>query len=531
MRIFSVLLCSFTSLALFPIATTAFDTITGTQTITGNQTIVSAGDVFELGFFTRGSSKKWYLGIWYRNIPTDTVVWVANRDNPLTNSTGVLKIADDGNIVLVDQAANPIWSSNQPTAANTVAQLLDSGNFVLREENDENPENYIWQSFDHPTDTLLPGMKLGWDSKTGLNRYLTSWKSSDDPSSGNYSFKLDINGFPEVYLLNNQVRVYRSGPWNGLRFSGVPEMNTAFIFTFTFRRDQNEEFYSFELRNKSLYSRLLVNTSGTLQRYTWIDESKLWNLFWYAPKDQCDFYLECGVYGVCDTNASPVCNCMTGFEPKNPQAWYFRDGSDGCVRKTELNCANDGFLPLNNMKLPQSSSSFVDDGMSLADCETMCRSNCSCKAYANSNITGGGSGCVIWTTDLLDMRQYAAAEGGQDLYLKVAASDLGQGGSGSGSTGTENGSNKTKVIIMVGPIERSQDFLLNEAVIRSNNDYSGESPTDDLELPLFDFGTIVMATDNFSDANKLGQGGFGCVYKGLLDMLSKMLYSGCLAFE
>ena len=32
-------------------------------------------------------------------------------------------------------------------------------------------------------------------------------------------------------------------------------------------------------------------------------------------------------------------------------------------------------------------------------------------------------------------------------------------------------------------------------------------------LPLFDLRTINAATDNFSIANKLGQGGFGLVYK------------------
>jgi hypothetical protein len=34
-----------------------------------------------------------------------------------------------------------------------------------------------------------------------------------------------------------------------------------------------------------------------------------------------------------------------------------------------------------------------------------------------------------------------------------------------------------------------------------------------LESLQFNFGTIRLATDNFSEANKLGQGGFGVVYK------------------
>jgi len=61
--------------------------------------------------------------------------------------------------------------------------------------------------------------------------------------------------------------------------------------------------------------------------------------------------------------------------------------------------------------------------------------------------------------------------------------------------------------------ERSQDFLINEGVLSSDREQSGESNMDDLELPLFDFNTITMATNNFSEENKLGQGGFGSVYK------------------
>ena len=35
----------------------------------------------------------------------------------------------------------------------------------------------------------------------------------------------------------------------------------------------------------------------------------------------------------------------------------------------------------------------------------------------------------------------------------------------------------------------------------------------DLKSLQFDFGTIIIATNNFSEANKLEKGGFGVVYK------------------
>jgi len=54
---------------------------------------------------------------------------------------------------------------------------------------------------------------------------------------------------------------------------------------------------------------------------------------------------------------------------------------------------------------------------------------------------------------------------------------------------------------------------MNEGVLSSNREQFGESNMEDLELPLFDFNTITMATNNFSEENKLGQGGFGSVYR------------------
>lgn len=534
MRTLTILSLAFFT-TLIPISTsTSLDTLSSTESLTDDRTLVSAGEVFEFGFFRPGSTG-WYLGIWYKKISFKTVVWVSNRDTPLPNSSATLKFGEHGSLILLDPSGNMSWSSNKTGAVNPVLQILDSGNLVVREESEDDPEKFLWQSFDYPGDTLLPGMKLGWDLNSSFDRYLSSWKTTSDPSTGDYTFKLDYRGFPEIFLRNKQGVQYRSGPWNGNRFSGVPEMAPMSGIQFSFVDNDDEVYYTFSISDNSVLTRLMVGPSGDLDRFIWIESIQSWNRFWYAPKDQCDDYKECGPYGVCDSNASPVCECLKGFEPRDPNAWSLRDGSGGCVRKTRLECRTDKFWTAKNVKLPESTTAFIDRNMSTEECRKMCAENCSCKAYANADIHNGGTGCVTWSGELIDIRNYAA--GGQVLYVRLAASEL------------DTGWTAKRIIIIVavavgicvllsglcvlwkrkalknmckektetrGPREKSQDFLLNEVVISKKEYYSGERDKDELELPLFDYCTVAMATNNFSEETKLGQGGFGSVYKGTL---------------
>lgn len=353
---FSIFFTTFLFLSFFPAGISSADTITSSQSLAAGQSIVSSNDVFQLGFFTPDNNTSWYVGIWYKNIPGPTYVWVANRDSPLKNSSSaVLRIGDGGNLVIEDgQVSNSggsiVWSSNLTAVANPtnlVAQLLDTGNLVVREASDE--QNYLWQSFNFPTNTLLPDMKLGSDLKSGeaqapptrigyflyhsfaafsrfggsrrfscyltslqsydstaallglkwflvvaslvfsgLNRYIASWKSINDPSAGEYSFKLDIHGFPEAFLEDKRRgTIYRSGPWNGVQFSGVPEMVSTKNMNFTFVSSQDEIYYSYHVNNPGLISRLIVNASGSLQRLTWVPDSMSWSLFWYILTSFC----------------------------------------------------------------------------------------------------------------------------------------------------------------------------------------------------------------------------------------------------
>ncbi|KAH0985560.1 hypothetical protein GBA52_012737 [Prunus armeniaca] len=139
---------------------------------------------------------------------------------------------------------------------------------------------------------------------------------------------------------------------------------------FNFVTKQDEVYYSFSLQNKLEleYSGLTVSPNGDVQQITWVESTKMWNIFQYPPKDQCDSYGECGPFGICDTNASPVCKCVRGFQPKNLEAWNLGNGLDGCVRKRELKCTKDKFLRLRSVKLPESGGAFVDGDISLEAC-------------------------------------------------------------------------------------------------------------------------------------------------------------------
>ncbi|KAL0308039.1 UNVERIFIED_CONTAM: G-type lectin S-receptor-like serine/threonine-protein kinase [Sesamum calycinum] len=371
--------CFFPLLIIFPLIlqliSAASDTINATQSIRDGETLVSSGGRFELGFFSPENSSNRYLGLWFKNLTVTTIVWVANRGVPLTKHRGILRVIEPGLLVLLNDTNGIVWSSNTSRAVqNPMAQLLDDGNIVVRDVDDESPENFLWQSFDHPTDTYLPGGDV----------------------------------------------VYRIGPWNGIRFSGTPNAREDPTYRLSFVMNETEVTYREDTIDKSVVSRFTVNPNGVAQRLTWVDRTQGWVTYMNMPADICDTYKLCGAYGRCNIANSPSCGCLERFVPKDPQAWVGADWSNGCIRRANLSCQGDVFLRYSGIKLPDSRNSWYNTSMTLDECRTHCSRNCSCTAYTQLNISSG-SGCLFWLGDLVDIR--SLSPDGQDIYIRMASSE------------------------------------------------------------------------------------------------------------
>ncbi|CAN4092224.1 unnamed protein product [Withania somnifera] len=463
-----------------------------------------------MGFFSPSDSSMRYIGIWYKKIlPMQTVVWVANRDEPLTNTSSVvLKVTKPGILVLLDDKNAILWSTNTSRSAqNPVALLLDSGNLVVKEANDDNPEKFLWQSFHFPTDTFLPNMKLGKNFQTGQDVYLSAWKNESDPTPGEFTLHIDPTGYPRALIKRGTSVSGSSGPWNGLHWSGdrAPPQNKSSTYKVQFVFNEEEVYYSYYFINNLLLPRLVLTSYGYLQGLVWVDQTKSW-LYISLPPNICDAYSLCGAYGSCNIDHSPVCTCLEKFVAKYPQQWVKGDWSNGCIRRKAFDCNKEHvFLKYSGIKLPDTKYSQYNKTMTLDRCRDLCSRNCSCTAYSSLDISNGGKGCLFWFGELIDIKKMP---GGQDIYIKMASSEL----------VSETGSNRrTAMILAVSFSLLMAMVLLGLILLLYKWKKNRLKLKEEFELPLFQLSTIKRATNNFSVNNKIGEGGFGPVYKGIVE--------------
>ncbi|CAL5335854.1 unnamed protein product [Camellia sinensis] len=602
------------------------NTILHGQSITASNTIVSAGNRFELGFFNPGkgsSTMNYYLGIWYKSISEQTVVWVANRDYSFTDSSVALLISADGNLVIVkgkisymltnissndgvSEWKNPTvhigdsiifkhkydyklyifqnrgafnlcnftqaslltkpnsnsftWhpsrtgifyfsfnngtlkscqsaqklaitvSLSPPQNSATSPELSPAaspapssgGNLVLR---DETSGDLLWESFDYPSHSLLPGMKLGrFNNWFYWKRWsLISWKSREDPSPGVFSLESDPLGMHQFFIRKGYQKYWTSGVWNGKSFPMIPDM-TAHNINITFSFNPSGGYFTYSVTDASVTIIIVLDVSGKLQLLLWSETNHQWDLLWSQLSQQCEVDAYCGAFSSCSQKALRFCQCLPGFEPLSIENWNAGDMSGGCARKAPLQCSNrsqangkkDQFLWISKVRLPVNPVILQHRGGS--DCKSACLGNCSCSAYAY-----GSDGCSIWSEDLFNVEQLTNDDPhGGDFYLKLADSEF---------LSRDSRSKWWKWLILALAVSMTlsalvycmwrrtlqkragKDLMLFDIGTSIGTSKSLIGGKKEVDLLLFSFASVSIATDNFSDTNTLGEGDFGPVYK------------------
>ncbi|KAG5578778.1 hypothetical protein H5410_049405 [Solanum commersonii] len=494
--------------------------------------LISPKRKFLLGFFSPNvSNNQRFVGIWYVDGPKNSFVWVANRDKPIFDKNGVFTIEKNGNLVVKNGRGDLMWTNNVTAMNNNcTAHLSDYGNLMMFNGNNKE----LWQSFQHPTDTFLLDMRFY------LDEVLRSWTSESDPSPGRYSLGVNTRGSPQIVILDGEKRRWRSGYWDGRIFTGVTDMKPEYLHGFKLYNEGDKLYFTYTVADSSDLVRFHISPTGYELEQRWDKDNENWSIIQSHPSGDCDLYNLCGNFAKCDVTYLKKCICLVGFVPKDLGQWNARNWSEGCVRRKELECRGnnsvlksgsgkrDGFFEMEKIKLPD----FADTAylQNIDECRSMCLENCSCTAYAFVS----GINCMMWSGDLVDMQQFQ--EGGNTLYVRLANSEFA-------------GSNRTVKIVVI-PVMVAGAFLVCMVVFllckykaktrvsnrinqmeTSEPTRSGEFSMDtsgagDLsieghqgsgsELIFFSFSGVAAATDNFSNENKLGQGGFGPVYKGKL---------------
>ncbi|PUZ44059.1 hypothetical protein GQ55_8G059000 [Panicum hallii var. hallii] len=407
------------------------------------------------------------------------VIWSANPDNPV-NHDATLSFTREGDLLLQDGNGAMVWSTATKSKSVVAGMRLDvSGNLVLT--NTDNSS--VWQSFDHPTDTLVMGQSLCTGMNLSVMTSDTKWPSG---------------------------RVYLSAWWNGLLYSFEPAGYTRLFETDTvspcsdFRNGSFgllEKMFSLPLARSLQFMRLEPDGHLRLYEMQGDGQGSLMVFDVLSTKmNFCDYPMACGDYGVC-SKGQCSCPSLSNFKFQNerlPNAGCKPLSSPTCNQAQQYH----QLVQVNNVSY-FSKSVFTLFAASTSEnvCKKSCLIDCSCKAVVfEKNIYGIDGGYCLLVSENMAI---SFAENSSDhfsVFVKI------QG----------NHSEKRRISIIVAS-SISGFFLISILVcvaVWKKYKKDEEPPFDAIPgIPKrFSLDELEVATGHFSI--KLGGGGFGSVFKG-----------------
>nr|KYP41141.1 Putative receptor protein kinase ZmPK1 [Cajanus cajan] len=308
------------------------------------------------------------------------MVWMANRENPVNGKRSKLSLLQTGNLVLFDAGQQNVWSSNTVSLALTELRLKDDGNLVLHEFQGGN-SLLLWQSFDFPTHTLLPGQPLTRHTQ------LVSSRSESNHSSGFYKlFFDDDNVLRLIYDGPDVSSVYWPNPWLVSWDAGRSTYNSSrFAALDSLGRFLSSDDFTFKTSDYGVVNkrRLKIDCDGNLRVYTMRDdESNRWFVSWQARADTCNIHGICGANSVCsyDAKVGRKCSCLPGHRVKNHSDWSY-----GCEPLFVFTCngSESSFLEMPGVEIYGYDSNYSEPN-TLAYCENLCLEDCNCKGFQYS---------------------------------------------------------------------------------------------------------------------------------------------------